>query len=489
MISWEYRRLQSADLRSDASQIFRELRSLSVSPSGFLESQIGADLWVDGYDAVASTSPQAFDRYLAAFSELLDRTHSSLSEQIELTSSLRIFDTFLKVNCDRGEAAFWNALTVGICVLHALGGVPQLCSEPHVVVNDTVMTLVSRNYRAVRFQAFNDGAQFKVIAKQDDDLFRPEFGQFSIGAPLVVYDELPKIQFYNIAHEMCHVILLGDTYIRTVGTPQTTATLLLCAEEAVIGLDLLMMRELCRFGIDLHAAHEFRGIEPGMQASVQVSTASYAASDPQRILHYQIGLKVAAQNELEINTGIGRMISQRCAPPFDIDEWISKRARSKHIRGARAIAESTSSAAFQQIVSFLPQDEWQFQNLLSTTYTEWTWGDQIFGMNVPQLSSELRRHGIRRHALRFLVIRAAEIARYFESRRSECLTGLMDDLMTWASKLGPFCGRQLVSSKTKVDDELIAAQTRVVRAIIRKWCGRDLKILGLFDDPSAKLAN
>src|SRR3989442_9247012 len=86
-----------------------ELASWFLTPTG-------ADLWIDGTDALRSTPPVVFSAYLSAFQRIVRETNSN---EDRLTSQLACFDAFLDAVASLGEAPFLHGLAVGIAILRA----------------------------------------------------------------------------------------------------------------------------------------------------------------------------------------------------------------------------------------------------------------------------------------------------------------------------------------------------------------------------------
>jgi len=435
--------ISQRDFRKNVASIFHEHKQLAAaSPHSFFSTLKGADLWIDGYDCINSTSYDVFNIYLDAFFLVIEEIdkRKCTNYASSFVGLLSVFDKYLEACCEKSQDNFWPALSVGICIVHALGGPPNISEKPCSIVNDTLLLLLSKNYRSIRTRAYNYGAVLEITAAQDDQLFRPELGIVPMGPPISIADsDFPKVQFYNIAHEFSHLVNFGDVYIRPYGSLPTTAELLLNAEEANIGMDLLMMQEMNRFKPSLHASSEFRGIQPGEIGPDETSVATIASEHPALLKNYQLGLRAIAQLELNTQSSIGKELSNLCIVPDDINLWISSKSRKKHIDGAWTIANRVHSRPFRELVSLLPQDSDHHANLLSTLDHVPSTGEVFLGQDTVEPSRNLRQSALLYHRARALVINAGEIASSIMNNSGHYPAILMDELLHWSVSLAMRC--------------------------------------------------
>ncbi|WEK29602.1 MAG: hypothetical protein P0Y58_22320 [Candidatus Pseudomonas phytovorans] len=309
------------------------------NPNVFFESKIGADLWIDGYDALASTNSMLFLHYLDIFESLYKEIARADVEQA--TGLYNALDSLLLVCAEAGEAEFMHALAVGICIASSHGVVPNIVSSQGVIINDTVVTLLSPNYRAIRLAAYNLGVVIRFQEEQDDRKFSPQSYRVYFGRPLAVKGRLWKCQFYNVGHEAGHIVYFGDGYLCRYGDQYETAQAFLAAEESLIGVDLLIYSELARFGHNLHCLNEFGGIDIATGERFDQRVAIEVAQDKNLTPILQDLLRRVALFELDVR--LGRLPSKVCpdTEEFEIlDKWVGYAARRKHIDGSIEMAEN-----------------------------------------------------------------------------------------------------------------------------------------------------
>ncbi|HKH47583.1 MAG TPA: hypothetical protein VKM72_23240, partial [Thermoanaerobaculia bacterium] len=304
-------------VRRRLAAIHRELDSLAGEPDRWARSLVGGDLWVDGWRAVRSTDEHLFARYRDAFLDFCQQSGAavrSLDEE-SLPSVLERFELFLEACAEANAGSFWPALAVGLALVQAVGGPPRIERSPEAAVaNDSLLLIVSPSYRAIRCHAYNAGIATFCVPDSQVPVFRPELGHFLISPRYQVRHEPPRVQFYTVNHDLSHLVLFGDAYLRPVGSPAMTAALLLNAEETCCTLDLVLARDLDRFGIELNALAELLRIESGSKAG-RPSVTQRVAREPAAFTAYQAALKAAAQERLTASTPVSLRIREGASLP------------------------------------------------------------------------------------------------------------------------------------------------------------------------------
>jgi hypothetical protein len=407
-------------------EAYEQLRALADDFEGWCSSAIGADLWIDGVDAVRSTPPRIFDAYLGAFIEFKARLKAQTRGWAD---ELSRFDSFIEALAGRGPAPFLHGLAVGMALIRALGGVPLVAEKGVAVVNDTLLALCSPTYRTIRTAAYNAGIRAYPIDGEGGVEFRPEYSAFALHEPYLIRSLYPiRVQHFNVNHDLAHLAFFADCYIRPIGTEATTASLLLNAEEACCALDLRIVVELSRFDYPLHALEELRRIESGQRKGLE-SVFAAVAQDPPIARRLERGLKAAAQRTLTQRSGLSRELAQREEPPPELDAWISERARRSHARYSTVLAARIHQPAFSALASLLPPSEDHHRNLIAASSREW---DAMFPPEAPEPSLTQRERHVEIHRLRFLVIRVAEVVAAAEREGAAPSAAELDRLELWA---------------------------------------------------------
>lgn len=394
-------------MKDKIKKSFSYLKKKIRTPNQFLVSDIGADLWVDGHDAIASTSSLIFNHYLDLFCE----THKQINKtsKIHFESFFKTFDLLIHGIPKKDETIFMHVLAVGISTLHSLNGIPKLSAQKHAIVNDTILCLLSTQYRTIRFNAYNDGITIKFVRGKHES-FRPELGTVVLGEPFITFNEsFPTIQFYNLAHEVGHILFYSDCYLRRYGTKNDTTNLILNAEESLISLDLLMLNEIKEFGIQLHLIEAIENIDTGDYKSLK-KTIVKASKDKKQIISYQKALKSFAQNELNNNRLIGDILSRNVRIPKDMFNWFGKRAIKKHIDGAIEISDRLFQDNYYNLLTLIPVNENKVNNVFKAYFRVWTNESIIFDLKFTQPSLKQRQSGKATYALKRKSVKLAEKA-------------------------------------------------------------------------------
>ena len=411
---------------------YRDLLAQAGDTDRWLQTPTGADLWIDGRVALlAASRDDLFTRYTRAFLDFCERAGAPVRslDREGLAALLGRLDPFLEACAGHGRDSFWPGLALGLALVHSLGGPPRIEVSGAATVNDTLALVLSPSFRALRFAGYNAGISTRFITERSAEVFRPELGYFLVTPPTLILEELPRTQFFNVGHDLIHIVLFGDAYIRPVGTPKMTAALLLNAEETACTLDLVLVGDLARFGVELQALAELVRIESGPRSG-RPSVTLRVSREGTGFTAYQAALKAASQALLTTCTPVSRRIGGGISIPPDLDEWFHPRSRATHAAWHEDLAERVWHPVFQRFVSLLPPVETHLENLLRFTRETWEPGQPVLD-EIPEPCPAARAQGILLYRLRSLVIRAADIAVELDAAGS-LTRALADDLMEWA---------------------------------------------------------
>ncbi len=403
-----------------------------MDPEAWIYSALGADLWIDGLTVFRTVDEPTFDAYLEAFLGFAARAERPLRalDAKRPAALVARFTPFLEACAEQGPRGFWPALAVGLCLVRAVGGPPRLeTGDELAILNDSLLFLVSPTYRGIRLAAYNSGLRTLAGRTGKSPVFRPEYGHFHVHPPTLVDAEPPRVPYYNYSHDLAHIVLFGDAYLRPVGTQETTASLLLNAEETVCTLDLVLAVELMRFGVDLHALTGLRNLEAGSKEG-KPNVAAKVAGDPDRVRAYQTALKASTQLHLEARSTVSNRIVGAVDIPPDLADWFHPLTQKVHAVWGEKLGLRVWHPLFQRFVSLLPPQPEHAVNLLrfcSETFSCGRWIEDP----LPEPCLESRRKGILLHRLRFLVIRAAETAVQL-SGDGLASEAFLEDLTRWA---------------------------------------------------------
>lgn len=465
-----------ASARRMLREVHRDLRRRAADPEAWIYSPVGTDLWMDGLATFRCVDEKLFDAYLKAFLELLDRTGSRPLEAGALAAVLAKFDLFLKALAAHDPRSFRPALAVGLSLVQAMGGPPRIETGGELaILNDSLLFLLSPIYRGLRLSAYNAGLRTLARRTGKRPVFRPEYGHFRIQPPNLIDAEPPRIPYYNYSHDLAHIVLFGDAYLRPVGTPATTASLLLNAEETVCTLDLVHVTELTRFGVELHAVDTLKTIEAGPKQG-RPSVTERVAQDAEEVNAYQAALKASAQSHLSTSTAAAERIVDSVEIPEDLSDWFHPLSQRNHASWSEKLGRRVWHPVFQRFVSLLPPDAGHAANVVRFCRETFTPGEWIGG-TIPEPDPEARAEGIVKHRLRFLVIRAAEVAVQL-SDEGNAPEALLEDLTRWA--LG------VVDDLVRAEPGRVEEREQAVRDLLVRHGVPDAQRLGArFDDPVA----
>jgi hypothetical protein len=455
----------------------RALRALAAGPERWPYTRTGADLWIDGLAALQAADERIFTLYLDAFLDYAARAGSPVTALAAggLASLLGLFEPFLLACAEHDPRSFWPGLAVGVCLVQAAGGPPRIEVSEAVVINGTLLVLLSPSYRGLRFTAFNEGIRTRALPGRKAPVFRPEHNFFFIAPPDLVEAEPLRAQFYVVNHDLSHVVLFADAYLRPVGSPAVTASLLLNAEETACTFDLVLAAELLRFGVDLHAFAEMRRMEEGWREG-RGSVMERAGRGPESLASYQTALKSAAQHHLRRTSPLSARIAGAPVPP-DLSGWFAPAAQKMHAVWSEKLADRVWNPLFQRFVSLLPPLPGHLENLVQFTHDTWRVGQQVAGGPVPEACAETRARSVVANRLRFLVIRAAELA-VMMSKRGRVEPVLLEDLTAW--------GLAVVDDSIRVRNgkgDPVAGRVEEVRGLLARHAVDEAP--AWFDDPMA----
>ena len=467
----------------------RELRSLAGDPDRWVGSPVGRDLSVDGWVAIDSADSALFVRFVDAFTDFCRREGApvrSLDAQGPAALLAR-FDPFLEACAEIGPNAFWPGLAVGLTLVQALGGPPRIESSEATVIGDSLLLVASPSYRALRFAAYNAGVRTLCMDQPKAPAFRPEFGHLLITSRELVRQDPACVPFITVNHDLAHIVLFGDAYLRPAGTPAMTASLLLNAEETSCGLDLVLTRDLARFGVELRALQDLLALEAGSREG-RDSLTRRAAEDREGFVTYQAALRAAAQAHLAVPNPVSERIGEGVPIPADLADWFHPETQRTHAAWNEKLAERVWHPVFQRFVSLLPPLAGHGENLHRYTREIWEAGQPVLD-RIDEPCPVSRARGLLEYRLRFLVIRAAELAvRCDESGGFS--TALADDLTRWALRVVEDYVRIRRQGASPEAAERCEAHARGARALIGRYPGLDgpESLAALFDDPVARFS-
>jgi hypothetical protein len=381
---------------ADARDAYAEL-ARRCSSADWPADPVGADLWIDGLDAVRSTPSDIFDSYLQAYCRYRDR-----ARQADDVPELELFDDFLDACAQSSEQSCYHALCVGLALLAAAGGVPGVLegSADAVIVNDSVMYLLSPRYRAIRVSGYHAGARCRIGLPASNE-FRPAECYFSIPEYAVIDMTPLRVQQYNVNHDLAHLGAFADLYLHPVGDLAETTTALVTAEESCCALDLWTYAEASRFGVRLHLLDEMDRLQAGWSPEAPVRTLSFAVATPDRRRAYRNGLMSVADGYLaDAPEAAG---SRWGSPPDDIDTWIPRRAVQGHVAWCRETAALLTDPRFRFFATLIPVDEAAVHRLRIASEPGCTDVAAALFPSAPAPSRNLRAEALRSQRVRGLV--------------------------------------------------------------------------------------
>jgi hypothetical protein len=389
--------------RNKAIKRYDLLARAIKKPSIFFESKLGADLWIDGYNALASTNSVLFLHYLNVFEEI--HAKFAIFEHNPTAGMFKALDGMLLACSKAGEAEFLHALAVSICVINSCDITPTLVGNRGAIINDTVAILLSPNYRAIRLAAYNLGVVIFFNEQQNDKLFAPQHYQIFFGRPIAVKGKIWKCQFYNVAHEAGHSVYFGDGYFQRHGNKYRTAQAFLAAEESLIGVDLLIYSELSRFDHDLHCLKEFGGIDIATGQRFDQRVAIEVAQRKNLTIKLQKLLRRVAFFELDVNLG---RTSDGIYPDAEelriLNTWIGPKARNKHVNGSIELAAHLFTKPEAHKTLLMGIRSYQIENISRARTEVFSLGEIYMSMIIPEIDHRARRRNLSQHRRRRALI-------------------------------------------------------------------------------------
>lgn len=434
---------QATEIVSALALTFAGLRERAGTWDGWVDCPLGADLWVDGYAALRGTEDSVFAQVLREF--LRHPAALDLLSSGQKTDAARLlgqYDNFLRAVAAQNEDAFLPSLALGFALLQTVGIPPVMEDHDVSIVNDSLLLLLSPVYREVRFRAHNAGVFVRTSHDTALPTFRPEYGFFTIGPPYLLRGKPDRVQHFNINHDLAHIVLFGDAYLRRTGSPAETSALLLNAEETCCTLDLLVVSDLARFKVPLRALAEYETVEKGVARHKRRSVMTRIACDSAQITTYQRALKCAAQRILETQSDVSRELAVSTDSPADVADWIPHRAQELHAKYAASLGRRVHNQHFARLVSYLVPNSQHAHNLLAHAHGDWDWEHCHYSIPVPDTA--LRQRQLARNELRRLVIRAAEFL------ASPALTA--STASTLSDALAPWAIRASLASESSTND-------------------------------------
>jgi hypothetical protein len=435
-----------ARLTSEAIRLaYDVLRRSSGDVAGWPNTSLGADLWVDGLDAIRSTSAADFSQTLESYQNYRQRV--GLGEHVDLSRELAAFDVFIEACAARSELAFYQALCLGLSILHAAGGTPDVLVRPSdaVIVNDSVMYLLSPLYRAIRVSGYHAGAQAQVSVPASND-FRPAECFFSVPAYAVIELSPIRVQHYNVNHDLAHLGAFHDLYLHAVGDVDATALALTTAEETCCALDLWTFAEAARFGVRLHLLDEMERLQVAWQEA-QPEGPLRRGSDSQPLRQrYRNGLMSVACGVL------GHHDPSRWGPaPEDLHDWISAAAIAGHVSWCREQARLLTNPAFRRFAEVIAPDPLARRRIELASRPETVDVAHALFPEAESPDEHRRAAALVQQQIRGLVYRIAEANVVLDGDATTSLRQRWEDIL-----------RTLVAAPT--GEALAAARTAVVHA-------------------------
>jgi hypothetical protein len=443
---------------------FRELVELSHDPAAWVSDPTGANLWLDGLTAFRETSAEEFLSLATAFS-------SEWSDGIDRDASFELLPVMLDQwdqlidGVPRGS--FWPVLAIGMTLVEVLGGVPAVHEGETAVVNDTLLVLLSKRYRSVRFAAYNRGARFETFSRLPRAPFVPEAGFFAITPPYVVRDMSPeRVQQYTVNHDLTHIVLFGDSYRLPTGSCSSTSALLLNAEETCLGIEPLLIADLSRFGVPLHHLDEYETVQNGWLEDEQVCPESVFGEVRQnagRAGVFASAVQSRAQRFLRDATPIAA--SRRSPEPPNLGQWLSDSALRGHAKWNQTKAVLLERPGYRDLVSLLPTEPAATANLhryaRASLAEDWP-------LDVETPSVRDRETGLLKNACKLLLVRLGELRANFDEGFTHGLPPSIDceavamDIAHFVTSLSSGHVTPVASEHRELFDELLQRASALV---------------------------
>ncbi|NEQ69309.1 MAG: hypothetical protein F6K21_28230 [Symploca sp. SIO2D2] len=389
----------------------------------------GADLWVDGTDALLAIRQHYLPELTSDFSALCKTNSLELEfNKKNLYKILEIFDILSAKCCQERGNDFWELLGFGILLVYSCGGIPKITEGQLCIVNDTVLCLLSKSYRKLRFNSYNYGISFIGLDTHKSTYFRPEFGVFLLAPPVLIDDiSPPRVQFYSISHELVHYFTFGDAYLRCFFNDEITNSLFLNAEETSCAFDLLLGKELVSHNHSLNLIDEFSNIETGAQRLAKQELLLSTGKNQEFMRIAEAKLKAKAQAYARSNSFIVKYIEELSTSNFQ-HLWIGDKALKLHASYYMNI-KLNSNPIFNSFVSLIPPNSRCISNLIRSPSTS------ILDLEEAEFCGytcqNLRVIFSFLSFLKLLIARAGEFAILADSK-GLLSKSLLNDLARWA---------------------------------------------------------
>lgn len=326
-------------------ETFARLKKLASNFSGWSTTASGADLWVDGFDAITSTDHRVFESYWNLYRRVLPDHESSETIPTRL-ECLVCGDIFLRHCRNAGADRFWPALAVQIAAFIATGGPPRLEAGHLSIVNDTILMILSRRYRHSRFLGFNRGVALSWMDEELDlDAFRPEQRALRVAGRILLKEDPIRVQAYNINHDLAHIAFHSDLYLTPGRSRDEAARRFIRIEELCVSNDPLVLSDLLEWDIDLRMIDECSAGTSNQPEAIQ-----RLARDESEYLAARHALVDAAVQTLDRFLTSGDLEGVRPAHP---ESWVAPAELESHAIGAVTMADRLTSAQFKPFLALL----------------------------------------------------------------------------------------------------------------------------------------
>jgi hypothetical protein len=354
----------SNKLAHSAREAYERLRVLAADFSRWAATPTGADLWVDGLDAISSTPAPAFEVYLQ---HLVDGLGNARCEPGEWNHFVAGCQLFLQHCRSDSEAAFWHGLACVLSCFEVSGGPPKISSTDVAIVNDTLLYLLSPQHRSIR-----------------------------------------------------HIALFSRDYF-FASTEEQAAERIVDIEEATVSVDLLTVRDLVRWRIDLRCLRDYASATSSSEWTPSGNLMTRAATTPELSKRLQVGLRETARRACRFSDESGSLEPGHLHEWYD-PSWIPPTDLRAHVLDARLMARRLMVPETGR-VSREFGDLASESSLLNRPY--WESGSLILD-TVDILNPQARASGLLRNTARCLAEFAVEVTNTTRSNavRAECLEAL-----------------------------------------------------------------
>jgi hypothetical protein len=369
---------------------------LNPKDLSWINSSVGADLWIDGFDAIQNSNKESVKLCL----KQIFTAHSALT-QLDIYSLIPLIDTWETLS-EEYTPDDW--LAAGITICEAVGGIPKLWPASKSIVNDTVAFLLSRSYRALRVHGYNLGVRFIFSDLPGEYLFRPDLRYFVIPKNFCAPDLSPqRAQFYFISHELVHFWNFADLYQSLFGPKDYTASMLLNAEEFCCAFDLHFLRELSEKNYAPNLIEEFCNIETGPTSKSKKNMLDACNKSTDEQIYLEKSLKMRAQNFLSEQT-VFRCQSTNSNHSAEL--WISDSAIQQHATKTEEYVDYLAHPIRQYYGALLPKNHRHLQTAIAAC--DETWADTSYKIRLGSFDPIMRKYSLIKNQIRFSIYQIAE---------------------------------------------------------------------------------